>query len=71
MDLADAPPALLVRRHLHIAGDWVDPADGGTIPVENPATGEVLGQVPAGTPADEARAAGDRVTAAYTGIPTS
>ncbi|SBT67457.1 Acyl-CoA reductase [Micromonospora sediminicola] len=56
MDLADAPPALLVRRHLHLAGDWVDPADGGTIPVENPATGEIIGQVPAGTPADVDRA---------------
>ncbi|MEU1840637.1 aldehyde dehydrogenase family protein [Micromonospora chersina] len=56
MDLADAPPALLARRHLHVAGDWVDPADGGTIPVENPATGEIIGQVPAGTPADVDRA---------------
>ncbi|MGW9197434.1 aldehyde dehydrogenase family protein [Micromonospora chersina] len=56
MDLADAPPALLARRHLHVAGDWVDPADSGTIPVENPATGEIIGQVPAGTPADVDRA---------------
>ncbi|MGV9808093.1 aldehyde dehydrogenase family protein [Micromonospora chersina] len=56
MDLADAPPALLARRHLHVAGDWVDPAHSGTIPVENPATGEIIGQVPAGTPADVDRA---------------
>ncbi|MGR6318574.1 aldehyde dehydrogenase family protein [Micromonospora soli] len=56
MDLAAAPPALLVRRHLHLAGEWVDPADDGSIPVENPATGEIVGQVPAGTPADVDRA---------------
>ncbi|MFF4892572.1 aldehyde dehydrogenase family protein [Micromonospora chersina] len=56
MDLADAPPALLARHHLHVAGDWVDPAHSGTIPVENPATGEIIGQVPAGTPADVDRA---------------
>ncbi|MCW3819685.1 aldehyde dehydrogenase family protein [Micromonospora sp. DR5-3] len=56
MDLATAPPARLVRRHLHVAGEWVDPADGETIPVENPATGEIVGQVPAGTPADVDRA---------------
>ncbi|PWU46925.1 aldehyde dehydrogenase family protein [Micromonospora globispora] len=56
MDLAAAPPDLLVRRHLHIAGDWVDPVDGDPIPVENPATAEIVGQVPAGTPADVDRA---------------
>ncbi|MEU5727321.1 aldehyde dehydrogenase family protein [Micromonospora sp. NPDC047738] len=56
MDLAAAPPALLVRRHVHVAGAWVDPADGEAIPVENPATGEIVGQVPAGTPADVDRA---------------
>ncbi|MFU8875196.1 aldehyde dehydrogenase family protein [Micromonospora sp. SL4-19] len=56
MDLAAAPPALLVRRQLHVAGEWIDPADGEVIPVENPATGEIVGQVPAGTPADVDRA---------------
>ncbi|MCI4065398.1 aldehyde dehydrogenase family protein [Micromonospora sp. R77] len=56
MDLAAAPPALLHRRHLHVAGDWVDPAEGETVPVENPATGDIIGQVPAGTPADVDRA---------------
>ncbi|MFE9690901.1 aldehyde dehydrogenase family protein [Micromonospora sp. NPDC005806] len=56
MELAAAPPALLVRRHLHVAGEWVDPADGASIPVENPASGEVVGRVPAGTPADVDRA---------------
>ncbi|WP_406043646.1 aldehyde dehydrogenase family protein [Micromonospora sp. NBC_00898] len=56
MDLAAAPPALLVRRHLHIGGGWVDPTEGDVIPVENPATGDIVGQVPAGTPADVDRA---------------
>ncbi|WP_319458613.1 aldehyde dehydrogenase family protein [Micromonospora sp. RTP1Z1] len=56
MDLAAAPPALLVRRHLHVAGAWVDPTEGDAIPVENPATGDIVGQIPAGTPADVARA---------------
>jgi aldehyde dehydrogenase (NAD+) len=52
MDLAAAPPALLVRSHLHLAGGWVAPSDGEVIPVENPTTGEIVGQVPAGTAAD-------------------
>ncbi|MGC5019544.1 aldehyde dehydrogenase family protein [Micromonospora sp. DT47] len=56
MDLAAAPPALLVRRHLYVDGGWVDPSDGDTIAVENPATGEIVGQVPAGAPADVDRA---------------
>ncbi|WP_200209993.1 aldehyde dehydrogenase family protein [Micromonospora coerulea] len=56
MDLAAAPPALLVRRHLHVGGEWVDPADDDVIPVENPATGDIVGQVPGGTPADVDRA---------------
>ncbi|WP_446219768.1 aldehyde dehydrogenase family protein [Micromonospora sp. IBHARD004] len=56
MDLAAAPPALLVRHHLHVAGEWVDPTGRDTIPVENPATADTVGQVPAGTPADVDRA---------------
>ncbi|MFI7210243.1 aldehyde dehydrogenase family protein [Micromonospora maritima] len=56
MDLAAAPPALLTRRHLHVGGDWIDPSSGDTTAVENPATGETLGEVPAGTPADVDRA---------------
>ncbi|MGK5443713.1 aldehyde dehydrogenase family protein [Micromonospora sp. URMC 105] len=52
MDLAAAPTALLVRRHLYLGGAWVDPSDSAPIAVENPATGELVGQVPAGTPAD-------------------
>ena len=42
----------LTRDRMHIGGAWVAPASAETIPVENPATGETLGHVPAGTPAD-------------------
>jgi aldehyde dehydrogenase (NAD+) len=42
----------LSRDKLYIGGAWVAPASGETIPVENPATEEVLGHVPAGTAAD-------------------
>ena len=50
MDLAtDAP---VTRDRLHIGGAWTMPASGGTIAVENPATEEIIGSVPAGTAAD-------------------
>jgi aldehyde dehydrogenase (NAD+) len=42
--------------HLYIGGEWVAPASTDTIPVENPATEEVIGHVPAGTSADVDRA---------------
>jgi aldehyde dehydrogenase (NAD+) len=42
----------LTRDKLHIGGAWVAPAGTGTIAVENPATEEILGSVPAGTAAD-------------------
>ncbi|MFJ6166422.1 aldehyde dehydrogenase family protein [Micromonospora orduensis] len=56
MDLA-APPsqlpdALRLRRHLHIGGEWTSPAGTDLIDVESPSTGELFGQVPAGTAAD-------------------
>ncbi|MFD6565944.1 aldehyde dehydrogenase family protein [Micromonospora profundi] len=56
MDLA-APPtqlpdALRLRRHLHIGGEWTSPAGTDVIDVENPSTGDIVGQVPAGTAAD-------------------
>ncbi|WP_250003078.1 aldehyde dehydrogenase family protein [Actinoplanes sp. M2I2] len=44
------------RPHLYIGGEWVTPASTETIAVENPATEEVLGHVPAGTAADVDRA---------------
>ena len=37
---------------MYIGGKWVSAADRGTIPVENPATGEVVHEVPAGTAGD-------------------
>ena len=42
----------LTRDKLHIGGSWVAPASADTIPVENPTTEEIIGYVPAGTPAD-------------------
>jgi aldehyde dehydrogenase (NAD+) len=42
----------LTRDKLHIGGAWVAPAAAARIPVENPATEEILGSVPAGTAAD-------------------
>jgi aldehyde dehydrogenase (NAD+) len=46
----------LSRDKLHIGGAWVTPASSATIAVENPATEEVLGHVPAGTAEDVDRA---------------
>jgi aldehyde dehydrogenase (NAD+) len=43
---------ILSRDKLYLGGAWVAPAGGDTIAVENPATGDVLGTVPAGTAAD-------------------
>ncbi len=52
----------MVKHKLHIGGEWVD-SDGGKLwPVRSPATGEVLAEVPLGTPADVDRA----VEAAHT-----
>ncbi|HEV8516005.1 MAG TPA: gamma-aminobutyraldehyde dehydrogenase [Candidatus Limnocylindrales bacterium] len=39
-----------------IGGEWVESSSGEWIDVENPATGEVIGRVPAGTEADVDRA---------------
>ncbi|MFC7275640.1 aldehyde dehydrogenase family protein [Paractinoplanes rhizophilus] len=46
----------LDRPHLFLGGEWVPPASTETIPVENPATEEVIAHVPAGTAADVDRA---------------
>jgi len=46
----------LDRTQLYIGGEWVPPVDTGMIPVENPATEEVIAHVPAGTAADVDRA---------------
>ena len=53
-----APPGpqtgspLIIDNAQLIGGDWVPAADGDTIDVLNPATGEVLARVPRGTAAD-------------------
>jgi acyl-CoA reductase-like NAD-dependent aldehyde dehydrogenase len=41
-----------VRDKLFIGGEWVDPAGDGTIDVLNPATEDVIGRIPEGTPED-------------------
>ncbi len=45
-----------VPDRLFIGGEWVEPAGGGTFPVTNPATGEVIFQAPLGTAKDVERA---------------
>ncbi|HWW63838.1 MAG TPA: aldehyde dehydrogenase family protein [Sphingomonadaceae bacterium] len=56
------PPAVssfLARDHrLLIDGEWQSAAGGGSLPTENPATGEVIAHIPAGGPADVDRAVG-------------
>jgi succinate-semialdehyde dehydrogenase/glutarate-semialdehyde dehydrogenase len=37
----------LFRQQCHINGEWLDADSGGTLEVTNPATGEILGTVPA------------------------
>src|SRR4051812_40226329 len=46
----------LSRDKLYIGGAWVAPSSDATIAVENPATEEILGHVPAGAAADVDRA---------------
>jgi len=46
-----AKPAFRQTRHL-IDNKWVDPVEGGSFETLNPATGEVIAQVAAGTAAD-------------------
>jgi acyl-CoA reductase-like NAD-dependent aldehyde dehydrogenase len=52
------------RDVVYIGGQWVAPTTGGRTPVENPATGQVIGHVPEVGAADVARA----VTAARAGF---
>jgi aldehyde dehydrogenase (NAD+) len=46
----------ITRDMFYIDGQWVEPAGSDFIEVENPATEEIIGKVPAGTPADVDRA---------------
>ncbi|GAB1694406.1 aldehyde dehydrogenase family protein [Krasilnikovia sp. M28-CT-15] len=42
----------LSRDRIYLGGAWVPPASDARIAVENPATGDILGHVPAGSAAD-------------------
>jgi 1-pyrroline dehydrogenase len=46
----------ITRMKNFVGGEWVDAAEGGTMEVINPATGEVIAEVPRGTQADVDRA---------------
>src|SRR3954463_12495753 len=41
-----------VEKRLYIGGEWRDASGGGTLEVEDPATGEALCEVADGTPED-------------------
>ena len=44
--IALGDPALF-RRQCYVNGEWIDAANGATLDVDNPATGEIIGTVPA------------------------
>jgi len=49
--------SVTVSQHKNfVGGKWVDAVDGGTMEVLNPATGDVIAEVPRGTQADVGRA---------------
>ncbi|MGQ0743342.1 MAG: aldehyde dehydrogenase family protein [Acidimicrobiales bacterium] len=54
--MEDLAPALTQRERLFIGGEWVSPEIPGELLIENPATEEVLGQVPEAGPGDVDRA---------------
>src|SRR6478752_6738497 len=60
MTTASAEQAVLdgVKTRLYIDGTWRDAGEGGTIPVEDPATGETIAEVADATPADADAALG-------------
>jgi succinate-semialdehyde dehydrogenase/glutarate-semialdehyde dehydrogenase len=45
-----------VPKQLYIGGEWTDPAEGGTLPVEDPATNETLAEIADAKPDDATRA---------------
>jgi aminobutyraldehyde dehydrogenase len=58
--------SVTVSQHKNfVGGEWVDAVEGGTMEVLNPATGDVVAEVPRGTQADVDRA----VEAAKKGLP--
>jgi acyl-CoA reductase-like NAD-dependent aldehyde dehydrogenase len=44
--------ATVTRNKIFVGGSWTDAAEGGTMEVLNPATGETIAEVPACTAAD-------------------
>jgi 1-pyrroline dehydrogenase len=49
--------SVTVSQHKNfVGGEWVDAVEGGTMEVLNPATGEIIAEVPRGTQADVDRA---------------
>ena len=56
----------LLRQQCYVNGEWVDAASGGTIEVNNPATGEVIASVPS-LGAGEIRGAIEAADAAWGG----
>ena len=54
----------LFRERIYVGGHWIPAADGATIPVDDPATGEVIGSVPRAG-ATETRVAIERANAAW------
>ena len=67
MSTASSEQAVLdsVPKQLFIGGEWRDAAEGATLPVEDPATGETLVEVADAT-VDDAKAA---LGAAHDGVP--
>ena len=53
---AGHPQEPVVRDHLYIGGEWVEPTGSGTIEVLDSTTEEVIGRVPEGTSEDVDRA---------------
>jgi 1-pyrroline dehydrogenase len=56
MTVADRPAAAPARRQMFINGEWTDAGGGETSQVVDPATEEVIAEVPKGTPEDVDRA---------------
>ncbi|MHC9086900.1 aldehyde dehydrogenase family protein, partial [Luteimonas sp. RIT-PG2_3] len=54
--LAQAEAFMARRQQLFIGGEWSDASSAGVIDTENPATGQVIGQIAAATQADVDRA---------------
>jgi acyl-CoA reductase-like NAD-dependent aldehyde dehydrogenase len=50
--MAELPEPCLLEPRLLIGGELRGASDGGTVPIENPATGEEAGRAPDATDAD-------------------